>query len=258
MENSENKTKSNKSAALIIIGNEILSGRTLDKNTQYIGQACADYGVALAEVRVVPDIEARIVGAVNEMRAEYDYVFTTGGIGPTHDDITAVCVARAFGAGFGRHVGAYEILLAHYGAEELNEARASMADMPIYEDLDLILNPVSAAPGFRIENVFVMAGVPRIMQAMFDHVLEMVEGGAAMVSRTVFVDAPESHVAVILSDVQDAYKDVDIGSYPKFKADGGWSVSVVLRGVDVDRLKVVEDALVSVLGENDVPVQIFE
>ena len=242
----------NKRSALLIIGNEILSGRTLDKNTQYIGEKMSAHGVPLSEVRVVPDIEARIVDALNEMRGAYDYVFTTGGIGPTHDDITAASVAKAFGVGFGRHDGAYQILLDHYGAADLSEARASMADMPVYDDMDLILNPVSAAPGFRIGNVFVMAGVPKIMQAMLDHVLGMIAPGAATLSRTVRVDAPESEIAAVLRAVQDEYADIDIGSYPQFKPGGGWAVSVVLRGPDASHLHDGEEALLRAFVEKGI------
>lgn len=243
----EKETQSQKKSALLIIGNEILSGRTLDKNTQYIGEKMAAHGVPLSEVRVVPDIEGEIVDALNALRAKYDFVFTTGGIGPTHDDITAQSVAAAFGAEFGRHAGAYAILLDHYGEADLTEARATMADMPVHDDFDLILNPVSSAPGFRIENVFVMAGVPRIMQAMLDNVLQMITPGAAVLSRTVHVDAPESRIADVMRDVQARYDDVDIGSYPKFEPAGGWSVSVVLRGVDDARLEEVQGALVEAL-----------
>ncbi len=247
----------NKRSALIIIGNEILSGRTLDKNTQYIAEKMGAHGVPLSEVRIVPDIEEKVVGAIHEMRNSYDFVFTTGGIGPTHDDITAECVAKAFGAEFGRHAGAYEILLEHYGEAELTEARASMADMPIYEDMELILNPVSSAPGFRIENVFVMAGVPRIMQAMLDHVLGMITPGAATLSRTVQVDVAESAVAAILSEVQAQFEDVEIGSYPQFKTQGGWGVSVVLRGVDAARLEAAQDVLVDVLKSRNIMATVF-
>ncbi len=258
MENSENKTQSNKKSALLIIGNEILSGRTLDKNTQYIGEKMGAHGVPLSEVRVVPDVEARIVAALNEMRGAYDYVFTTGGIGPTHDDITAESVAKAFGVEFGRHAGAYEILLSHYGENELTEARASMADMPLVEDdFELILNPVSSAPGFRIGNVFVMAGVPRIMQGMLDNVLGMITQGAATLSRTVHVDSPESAIAGVLGEVQAQFDDVEIGSYPQFKPEGGWAVSVVLRGVDDARLEAAQDMLVDVLKSREIMATVF-
>ena len=251
----------NKRSALIIIGNEILSGRTQDKNIQYIAEKMSAHGVPLSEVRVVPDIEDKIVETVNAMRSEYDFLFTTGGIGPTHDDITAASVAKAFGVAFDRNKEAYDILHSYYGDEDLTEARASMADMPVSDDLDLVNNPVSAAPGFRIGNVFVMAGVPKIMQGMLDHVLTMIEGGTPMLSRTVMVEAPESQIASILSGVQDEFPDIDIGSYPQFKHNsslgGGWGVSVVLRGLDDAMLKQGQDYLVKSLQKLDFDVKVL-
>lgn len=252
MENQANKT-----SALLIIGNEILSGRTLDKNTQYIGEKMGAHGVPLAEVRVVPDVEATIVETLNAMRASFDFVFTTGGIGPTHDDITAASVAKAFGVEFGRHEEAYQVLHSYYGAEDLTEARATMANMPVSDDLALINNPVSAAPGFRIGNVFVMAGVPKIMQAMLDHVLEMVEGGVPMQSTTVMVEAPESEIAGVLSAVQDKFPDIDIGSYPQFKQGGGWGVSVVLRGLDEAALETAKNFLVEALQKENFSLKLL-
>ena len=162
-------------ACLIIIGNEILSGRTIDANLPHIAKVLGQVGIRLAEARVVADDEAAIVDAVNTCRARHTYVFTTGGIGPTHDDITAACIAKAFGRPFGRNPEAERRLLAFYPPERVNEARMSMADMP--EGVELIDNPVSVAPGFRIENVYVLAGVPKIMQAMLDLVLPKLEGG---------------------------------------------------------------------------------
>jgi len=247
----------NKSSALIIIGNEILSGRTQDKNIQVVAEAMAAHGVPLAEVRVVPDVEDKIVETINTLRSEFDYVFTTGGIGPTHDDITAASVAKAFGVEFGRHQGAYDVLLDFYGTEKLTEARASMADMPVHQDIDLIRNPVSAAPGFRIENVFVMAGVPSIMKAMLDHVVEMITSGAPMLSRTIMVNSPESEVAAVLGQAQEKHTEIDIGSYPQYK-DGHWGVSVVLRGVDEDALKVAGDALLDEIQKSGVDAQFLK
>ena len=161
-------------ASLIIIGNEILSGRTTDANLPYLAKALGEIGIRLTEARVVSDDEVEIVGAVNACRSKYDYVFTTGGIGPTHDDITAACVAKAFGRSYGRNTEAEARLLAYYPPEKVNDARMSMADMP--DGVTLIDNPVSIAPGFRIENVFVMAGVPKIMQAMLDNILPTLQG----------------------------------------------------------------------------------
>lgn len=250
-------TQENKSSALLIIGNEILSGRTKDANTQYIGEAMAGHGVPLREVRVVPDIEGEIIEGLDALRGKHDYVFTTGGIGPTHDDITAATVAKAFDVEFGRNDKAYAILHSYYGEADLTEARATMADMPISDDMDLIDNPVSAAPGFRIGNVFVMAGVPKIMQAMLDHVLQMVEGGAPTLSRTIMVERPESEIAHILSTLQGQFSDVDIGSYPQFRQNAGWGVSVVLRHVDEALLDEVQAALVQAFEQAGVEPKIL-
>lgn len=246
------ESQGNKRSALLIIGNEILSGRTLDKNTQYIGHKMGVHGVPLSEVRVVPDVEETIVETLNEMRERYDFVFTTGGIGPTHDDITSASVAKAFGVGFGRHAGAHDILLEHYGEADLTEARASMADMPVSDDFELILNPVSSAPGFRIGNVFVMAGVPKIMQGMLDHVLEMITPGQSLLSDNITIDAPESELAKLLGEVQKQFTDIDLGSYPQFKPDGGWAVNVVARGLNEDRIKECLSVLGSRLDEEGV------
>jgi molybdenum cofactor synthesis domain-containing protein len=174
-------------ACLIIIGNEILSGRTVDANLPHIAKVLGQVGIRLAEARVVADDEAAIVDAVNTCRARHTYVFTTGGIGPTHDDITAACIAKAFGRPFGRNAEAERRLLAFYPPERVNEARMSMADMP--EGVELIDNPVSVAPGFRIENVFVLAGVPKIMQAMLDLVLPKLEGGVKVHARAATIYA---------------------------------------------------------------------
>ncbi|MBL4803939.1 MAG: competence/damage-inducible protein A [Alphaproteobacteria bacterium] len=221
-------------SSLVIIGNEILSGRTQDKNTSWIGDKMAAHGVPLAEVRVVPDIEEKIIEAVNAMREEYDFVFTTGGIGPTHDDITAACIAKAFGVAFGRHDDAYQVLLEYYGPDELTDARATMADMP--DGATLIPNPVSGAPGFRVENVFVMAGVPRIMQAMLESVIADIAPGKTIMSNTITCNLQESIVAEGLGQVQDKYEDVEIGSYPSFRG-GQLNVSVVLRSTEDGSIK---------------------
>ncbi|MCB9981163.1 MAG: competence/damage-inducible protein A [Rhodospirillales bacterium] len=216
-------------SSLVVIGNEILSGRTADKNINWIAEQMTGRGVPLTEVRIVPDIETKIVEAVNALREEYDYVFTTGGIGPTHDDITAASVAKAFGVEFERHEEAYQVLLEYYGPAELTEARATMANMP--RGARLLDNPVSGAPGFAIENVYVMAGVPRIMQAMLEHVIAEITPGAAILSNTVFCDLQESLIAQGLREIQGQYAVVDIGSYPSFRG-GVLNVSVVLRGTD--------------------------
>jgi molybdenum cofactor synthesis domain-containing protein len=233
MENQKDN-KANQSAALLIIGNEILSGRTADANTRYIGEKLALHGVPLSEVRVVPDIEERIIEALDALRKSFSVVFTTGGLGPTHDDITAECVAKAFGDEYGVHEEACRILEDYYGKEEFTEARKKMAMMPL--SAKLIPNPVSGAPGFIMENVFVMAGIPRIMQGMFDHVLSVLSPGEPILSNSVGCSLPESIIAEQLSEVQKKYPQVDIGSYPHFRS-GMAGVNIVLRSQNSDALK---------------------
>ena len=227
-------------AALLIIGNEILSGRTQDANLNYLAKTLGGIGIRLAECRVVPDIEAKIIEAVNALRQAYDYVFTSGGIGPTHDDITSATVAKAFGVKLVRHLEAEARLTKHYKPEDLNEARLKMADVP--EGAKLIDNPVSAAPGFFIENVYVMAGVPRIMQAMLDSIKGSLKGGARTISRTVSASITEGYIAQELSAIQEAFPAVEIGSYP-FIRDGKLGVSLVSRGTDADTLEQVVVAI---------------
>lgn len=239
-------------SALVIIGNEILSGRTQDKNTAHIAEQMTKHGVPLAEVRVVPDVEEKIVEAVNALRGEYDYVFTTGGIGPTHDDITSASVAKAFDAEFEKHEEAYQALLDYYGPEELTEARATMALMP--RGATLLSNPVSGAPGFRIENVFVMAGVPRIMQSMLEHVIEQIAPGDPIFSNTVSCNLQESIVAAGLGELQDRFENVDIGSYPSFRG-GTLTVSIVLRGTDKDAIVEATKAALALIDERGGEVQ---
>ena len=221
-------------AALLIIGNEILSGRTRDANLPFLAEQLGGLGVRLAEVRVVPDAEAEIVSAVNTLRGRYDYVFTTGGIGPTHDDITAGSVAKAFGVAVERNAEAVALLEGHYEPGQLNEARLRMATIPV--GASLIDNPVSKAPGFRIGNVFVMAGVPKIMQAMFDGIAPTLMGGAPVRSLSLSCGLPEGALAGPLGAIQKDHPDIDIGSYPYFRS-GRFGVTVVLRGTRPDRLE---------------------
>lgn len=220
-------------AALLIIGNEILSGRTQDANAKYIAEKLATKGIALTEIRVVPDIESRIIGAANELRAANDYLFTTGGIGPTHDDITAECVAKAFGVKTHEDPLARKVLETNYGAENLTPARLKMAVIP--QGASLIDNPVSGAPGFVIGNVYVMAGVPKIMQGMMDNILPTLREGAIVLTRTVVCEVAESKIAQPLSALQDKYPDIDIGSYPQYQP-GKPSVSLVLRGTNAEQI----------------------
>ncbi len=229
-------------AAVLIIGNEILSGRTQDANLAYLANGLNEAGVRLMEARVIADDADEIVAAVNALRAKYDYVFTTGGIGPTHDDITAECVARAFERPLIRHPEALRRLEAHYQRTgiELNEARLRMANTP--DGADLVDNPVSSAPGFRVENVHVLAGVPRICQAMFDGIKHTLKGGDPVLSRTVQCGLPEGKLAAGLETIQERFAQVEIGSYPSYRA-GGFGVAVVLRAQDAGALAAATDAV---------------
>ncbi len=231
-------------ACVLIIGNEILSGRTQDANLAYIAQGLNAVGVTLREARVIPDIPEVIVATVNEVRAKFDYVFTTGGIGPTHDDITSENVARAFGVPWTLHPEAHRIFLDHYKPGELNEARLRMAHTP--EGASLIRNPVSRAPGFRIGNVFVMAGIPRVMQAMFDAIKHDLKGGRPMLSRSVSCHLPEGVIAKGLGEIQGRHPDLDIGSYPFYRR-GEFGTSLVVRGRDAERLAAAVEEVVALV-----------
>lgn len=224
----------NLTASILIIGNEILSGRTQDSNAMWIATKLAEHGISVTEIRVIPDIEDNIISAVHEMREKVGYLFTTGGIGPTHDDITSGSIAKAFGVPYEINTEAREILLKYYKSEsELTPARMRMAHIP--RGAKLIENPVSGAPGFQIENVYVMAGVPRIMQAMLDGILPTMQSGIPILSNTVTCDLPESKIAETLGNIQKQYEMIDIGSYPHYRA-GEMGLSLVLRGTDNDNL----------------------
>lgn len=220
--------KDSPTAAVLLIGNEVLSGRTKDKNLGFIADYLSALGIDLLEARVVSDDEADIVAAVNALRARYSYVFTTGGIGPTHDDITADSVAKAFGVGISHHPEAVAILTKYYAetGRELNEARMRMARIP--EGAILVENPVSRAPGFRMENVFVMAGVPKVMNAMMDQIAPSLTRGEIIQSRTILFQGGEGDVAKPLKDIQGKFPDVAIGSYP-FESLQGYCTNLVLR-----------------------------
>ena len=220
-------------ACLIIIGNEILSGRTQDKNLAFIAVELNKIGIRLMEVRVIPDIEATIIATVNTCREQFDYVLTTGGIGPTHDDITSASIAKAFGVALHRHPQAVQALEAHYADKSmLNEARLKMADVPVGSTL--IPNAVSGAPGFSMGNVIVMAGVPSIMQYMLKATLPRLHGSAPMFSFSITTTIGEGTLAEGLSAIQQRYQDVEIGSYPKFK-QGELSTTLVFSSPDEAR-----------------------
>jgi len=236
-------------AAILVIGDEILSGRTKDKNVGYIAEYLTRMGIDVREVRVVPDVEEEIIAAVNALRARYTYLFTTGGIGPTHDDITADSVARAFGVDISVNDEAVAMLLERIAREDLNEARLRMARIP--HGAELVANPVSKAPGFRIGNVIVMAGVPSIMQAMLDEVAPTLQGGVPLVSETVLVNEKEGDVAHPLRLIQEAAPHVQIGSYPFFE-EGRYGTRIVVRSRDPEAARSVAsevEAMASMLAK---------
>jgi molybdenum cofactor synthesis domain-containing protein len=235
-------------AGLLVIGDEILSGRTKDVNIGTVDEFCTDLGIELGEVRVVPDVEAEIIAAVNALRARYTYVFTTGGIGPTHDDITADAIARAFGVKLPINPEARAMLEARWRetGTVVNEARLRMARIP--EGASLIVNSVSAAPGFRIENVHVMAGVPKIMQAMLEAILPTLKTGRKVLSRTVPAQVGEGIVAAPLAALQAEYPDVKMGSYPRM-GDGAVRTELVLRSPDEARLAEATEKLRKIVAE---------
>jgi molybdenum cofactor synthesis domain-containing protein len=235
-------------AAVLVIGDEILSGRTKDKNIGYIAEYLTGLGIDLKEVRVVADDEVAIVEAVNALRHRWTYVFTTGGIGPTHDDITAECVAKAFGVPIGYDPRAVAIMRERFAEHELNEARMRMTRIP--EGADLVLNKVSRAPGFWLGNVVVMAGIPTVMQAMLDEVAPKLKTGIKVLSQTVRADAKEGDIGTPLGEIAKAYPEVAIGSYPFFDEERGPNANIVLRARDASKLadatRAVEEMLVRV------------
>jgi molybdenum cofactor synthesis domain-containing protein len=243
-------------AAVLVIGDEILSGRTKDKNIGYIADFLTALGIDLKEVRVVSDEEEAIVAAVNALRRKYDYLFTTGGIGPTHDDITAESVAKAFGVPIDVHPEAVAILKARMAkiGGELNEARLRMARIP--QGGALVANKISGAPGFWIENVIVMAGVPAVMQAMLDEVGPRLKTGAKLVSVTIRADAKEGDVGTELGLIAKAHPGVLIGSYPFFDEKLGPNTNIVMRARDAGQLAVVKDAVEAMLAAVKARVQV--
>jgi molybdenum cofactor synthesis domain-containing protein len=232
-------------AGLLIIGDEILSGRTKDKNIGYIAEYLSRIGIDLKEVRVVGDEEAAIVEALNALRTRYSYVFTTGGIGPTHDDITADCVAKAFGVGIDVDPRVVALLKERFSDVELNAARLRMARIPA--GAELIPNKVSRAPGFRIGNVMVMAGVPMIMQAMLDEAAKTLRTGARLLSETIRADAREGDIGTPLAEIAKAHPDTMIGSYPFFDEARGPNTNIVVRSRDPAMLASAKAAVEAML-----------
>ena len=244
----------NPTACLLVIGNEVLSGRTQDANIRFLATKLGELGIPLREVRVIPDVAETIIGTVNEVRARFTYVFTTGGIGPTHDDITSECIAAAFGVPWEPHPVAWARMEATYRPGEFNPARQRMATMP--RGAALIENAMSVAPGFQMENVYVMAGVPRVMQSMFEWLGPRLEGGRKIESRAVHVvGLPEGLLAEPLKAIQDRYPDLDIGSYPFYRPTGN-GVTLVAKGVngtDAEAAVVEISAMITGFGKVPVP-----
>ena len=244
----------NPTACLLVIGNEVLSGRTQDANIRYLARGLGDLGIPLREVRVIPDIAQTIIDTVNEVRKKFTYVFTTGGIGPTHDDITSECIAAAFGVPWEPHPVAFARMEAAYKPGEFNAARQRMGTMP--RGAALIDNAMSVAPGFQMENVYVMAGVPRVMQSMFEWLAPHLEGGAKIESRSVHTfGMPEGIIAAGLTEIQNRHPDIDLGSYPFYRPTGN-GVTLVAKGTSAaEAEEVIADvtALIVSLGRTPIP-----
>ena len=243
------KTKVN--AGILIIGNEILSGRTQDTNTSTIAVWLNSIGVKVEEVRVIPDVEKTIVDTLNVLRKENNYVFTTGGIGPTHDDITAESVSKAFGVKYEIHKEAFEILKSYYKQGEFNEGRQKMVWMP--KDAQLILNPTSGAPGFSVENVFCLPGVPSILKSMLGGLKNKIVGGEPILSHTINLKTVESEIANSLTKVQDQNIDVEIGSYPFFHA-GKLGVSIVIRSENQTKIDDCNSQILKFVKEKKIEI----
>ncbi len=238
-------------SGIIIIGNEILSGRTQDTNTSTISKWLNSLGIKVQEVRVIPDIEKIIVDTVNELRKKYDYVFTTGGIGPTHDDITASSISKAFNLNYGPHKEAMSLLEKYYKPGEFNEGRQKMAWMPT--NANLIYNPTSGAPGFNVENVFCLPGVPSILKSMLGDISHKLVGGEPILSQTINLRTVESEIAKSLSMVQNNNKDVDIGSYPFFRA-GKLGVAIVLRSTTQSQIDKCNLEIIKFVKEKNIEI----
>ncbi|MBE1294523.1 MAG: competence/damage-inducible protein A [Rhodobacteraceae bacterium] len=225
----------NPTAAMLVIGDEILSGRTRDANMHFLAGELTKHGIDLTEVRVVSDNAPAIVTAVKQLSDAYEHVFTSGGIGPTHDDITADCIAEAFGKHIDVRADAAALLQTHYdnAGQEFNDARKRMARIP--DDATLIDNPVSVAPGFRLENVYVMAGVPSVFQAMVASVLPTLTGGAPLLSQTLRIERGEGDIAGPLAELAEKFSDLSIGSYP-YQRNGAYGSNIVIRGTDGARI----------------------
>ena len=243
--------KAKVNASILIIGNEILSGRTKDTNTSTLSTWLNSIGVVVREVRVIPDDEKIIIETLNFLRSQYDYVFTTGGIGPTHDDITAASVSKAFGINYEIHKEAFKILENYYQPGEFNKGRQKMAWMP--ENANLILNPTSGAPGFSVENVFSLPGVPSILKSMLGGLTNSIVGGEPILSLTISLKTVESEIASSLTKVQNENQDVEIGSYPFFHA-GKLGVSIVIRSENQSKIDNCNSQILKFVNEKKIEV----
>ena len=242
--------KDNYSAAIIVIGDEILSGRTQDTNSNYIAKEMEMIGIDTSEIRVIPDKRNIIIESVNELRNKNDYLFTTGGIGPTHDDITADSIAEAFGVDLEINSEAYNVLKKYYKKinSEFNDVRQRMARIP--RGATLIENSISAAPGFKIENVFVFAGIPKIMKSMLGNSIQFLNKGNLIHTISIKVDAVEGDIAPALESLNDENENIKIGSYPFFNSKNDFGVNVVIKSIDRDFLVLAEEKLKNYLSKN--------
>ena len=238
-------------SGIIIIGNEILSGRTKDLNTSTLSKWFNSIGIKVVEVRAIPDIEEIIINTVNELKQKFDYVFTSGGIGPTHDDITSESVSKAFSLKYEIHKEAYKILEKYYGTKDFNEGRQRMSWMP--SKANLILNPSSGAPGFYVENVFCLPGVPSILESMLPSLSNKLIGGEPILNKTISLRTLESEIAKPLKQVQEKNKDVDIGSYPFFRK-GKIGISIVLTSKDQSKIDKCSSQILEFIKEKKIEI----
>ena len=245
MNNKSNKVK----AAIIIIGNEILSGRTQEVNLAYISKWLNSLGVKVEEVRIIPDLENEIINCVNELRKKFNYVFTSGGIGPTHDDITSESISKVFNLKYESHKEAFDILEKNYKPGEFNEGRQKMAKMPY--NARLIFNPSSGAPGFIVENVFCLPGIPSILQSMLGDLKNEILGGKPLISKTINLRTVESEIAVPLKEIQEKNDKVEIGSYPFIKA-GKVGVTIVLRSEDESKINICNEQILELINRKKI------
>ena len=246
-----NKDNKKVNAAIIIIGNEILSGRTQDVNVAFLSKWLNELGVIVEEVRVIKDDEEVIVNCINEVKMKFKYIFTTGGIGPTHDDITSHSISKAFKMSYGYHKEAYEILERYYKKGEFNEGRKKMAKMPT--EAKLIYNPSSGAPGFIVGNVYCLPGVPSILKSMVDGLKNEIIGGKKIFSKTISVITVESEIAKLLENTQNQFKNVEIGSYPFFRL-GKIGVSIVIRSTEKRQIDDCAKQIVSFLEKREIHI----